>query len=844
MKKLLFTTVFTIIALTAAAQQPNVAYEDNNVRFTVITDGVVRMEYSPTGSFTDNPSFLRSETRYPTVKYKLKNSGSTLQIITSKMTVKYKKGTGKFTEKNLSITSAKGMLPFDWKPGKEQQGNLGGTYRTLDGYDGNKLYGWGGNKISGELPLEKGILATDGWTLIDDSQNLLFDNSEWPWVMERKEKDGQDLYFMAYGHNYKQALKDFTIFAGKIPLPPRYAFGYWWSRYWSYSDAEMRDLIKDFQNYDVPLDVLVIDMDWHYVEEGKGGWTGYTWNRKLFPDPGKFLGFLKENNLQITLNLHPASGILSYEEKYPEMAKLMGIDPATKQTVKHQSSNKTYMKGWLDYILRPMEKEGVDFWWLDWQQFPNDSTITSLSNTWWLNYCFFTDKELNSPYRPLLYHRWGGLGNHRYQVGFSGDSYSTWSSLEYQPYFNHTASNVLYGYWSHDLGGHMFHADQKELDKELYIRWMQFGALSPIMRSHSTKDAAMKKEPWVMGQDNFTILRDVINERYQLAPYIYTTAREAYETGVSLCRPMYYDYPESAESFEFKNEYMFGDQILVAPITSPSKDGISTLKVWLPAGNQWYEWKTGTLLDGGQIIERDFRLDEYPIYIKAGSILPMYEKVKNLRSNNETLVFQVFPGEKGSFTLYEDQGNDKNYKTEYATTVLNCQREGQILTVQIAGRLGSYKEMPLQRTYKIKVAASGMPTSVAVNGNPTKYDYDGENLTLVVTLPNVNCSRSQEIKITYPENVSILTDGLLSQMKILKKTMTEMKYRDAGIDYIDGLGEMGSIGQALIYYPSEFNTRIQYFKDCYKDLPALLDKQKLKEEDKTWFLKSVNYKKK
>ena len=166
-----------------------------------------------------------------------------------------------------------------------------------------------------------------------------------------------------------------------------------------------------------------------------------------------------------------------------------------------------------------------------------------------------------------------------------------------------------------------------------------------------------------------------------------------------------------------------------------------------------------------------------------------------------------------------------------------------MLTIQIAGRLGSYKEMPMQRTYKIKVAASGMPTSVAVNGNPATYNYDGENLTLVVTLPNVNCSQAQEIKITYPENVPILTDGLLSQMKILKKTMTEMKYRDAGIDYIDGLGEMGSIGQALIYYPSEFNTRIQYFKDCYKDLPALLDKQKLKEEDKTWFLKSVNYKK-
>jgi len=229
--------------------------------------------------------------------------------------------------------------------------------------------------------------------------------------------------------------------------------------------------------------------------------------------------------------------------------------------------------------------------------------------------------------------------------------------------------------------------------------------------------------------------------------------------------------------------------------------------------------------------------------VKAGAILPLYDKVKNLRSNNETLVFQVFPGEKGTFTLYEDQGNDKNYKTEFATTDLSSRREGQTLTIQIGSRMGSYKEMPKERTYKIKVAASGMPTSVTVNGKTASFDYDGENLTLMVTLPHVNCNEAQEIQITYPENVPVLTDGLLSQMKILKKTMTEMKYRDAGIDYIDGLGEMGSLGQALIYYPAEFNQRIQYFKDCYKNLPALLDKQKLKEEDKTWFLKSVNHKK-
>lgn len=844
MKTQILAAALALTSLTATAQQSNVAYQDAHVRFTVITDGVVRMEYSPAGKFTDDRSFLRSETQYPEVKYTLKNSGSQVQIATSKMTMTYKKNTGAFDEKNLTITSAKkAKVPFSWKPGTKQTGNLKGTSRTLDGFDGDKHRGWGyETTYDYVMELEDGLIATCGWTLLDDSKGLLFDNSDWAWVKEREEKDGQDLYFMAYGHDYKQALTDYITFAGKIPLPPRYAFGYWWSRYWSYSDAEMRDLVSTFKKYDIPLDVFVVDMDWHYVEEGKGAWTGYTWNRKLFPDPAKFLGFLKDNNLQITLNLHPAGGILPYEEKYPQMAKWMGIDPASKQTINYQGSNKRFMEGWMENILRPMEKEGVNFWWLDWQQWPNDSTITSLSNTWWLNYCFFTEQERNSQYRPMLYHRWGGLGNHRYQVGFSGDTYSSWASLAYQPYFNHTASNVGYGYWSHDLGGHMLETPDALLNKELYIRWMQFGEFNPIMRSHSTKSAELKKEPWNQGPENMEILRDIINGRYQLAPYIYTTARQAYETGVSLCRPMYYDYPEASEAFEFQNQYMFGDEMMIAPIVAPAVDGISTLKVWLPAGCQWFEWQTGTLLEGGQIVEREFTLDEYPVYVKAGAILPLYEKVKNLRNNDEDLVFQVFPGNEGSYTLYEDQGNSKDYKTQYATTALTSKMDGNVLKVNLAARQGSYAEMPAQRTYKVRVIASAIPAEVKVNGKAASYEYNGEKLTLTVVLPNANCAQAQEVVITYPETTPVLTDGLLTKMKAVKKTMSEMKFRDAGIDYVDGLGEMGSLGQALEYFPAEFNARVQAFRDNYATLPALLDKQKLKDVDKTWFLKSVNWK--
>lgn len=849
MRRHFFMLLFALMVCSFSRGQQNspdvsnVAYQDAEVRFTVITDGTIRMEWAPDGKFVDNASFLCVNRNYPKVDYKLRKSGSWIELNTSKMKLKYKKNSGKFTENNLVITAAKGQRPFTWKPGTAQTGNLKGAYRTLDGYDGEIFVGNGhSNGDHKPMPIEDGILSTDGWTLFDDSQNLLFDRSDWPWAMERPQKEGQDFYFMAYGHDYKAALKDFTVFAGKVPLPPRYAFGYWWSRYWSYSDDEIRTLVDNFQHYDIPLDVLVVDMDWHYVEPGKGGWTGYTWNRRLFPDPAGFLKYLKNNDLQITLNLHPAGGIEPYEEKYNDMAQWMKMDPATKKRIDYIGSDKQFMSGWFETILRPMEKEGVDFWWLDWQQHQFDPKIQSLNNTWWLNYTFFSDMERNRKTRPLLYHRWGGLGNHRYQIGFSGDSYSTWNSLAFQPYYNSTASNVLYGYWSHDLGGHQFAQGAHELDKELFVRWMQFGALSPIMRTHSMKSAAMNKEPWVFNKEYMDALRQTIHLRYELAPYIYTMARKTYDEGISLCRPMYYDYPENREAYDFKSEYMFGDELLIAPVVSPMKDGFAAVNVWLPAGNDWYEWQTGTLLKGGQTLERSFMLDEYPIYVKAGAILPFYEKVKNLRRNDETVVVNVFPGgSQASFDFYEDGGNDQTYSTQYATTHLTSERKDNELVVRIGARRGNYEGMPAQRTYKVKVLGSAIPQSVQVNGQPAEYAYEGSDLSLTITLPAIDCSREKSITITYPANTPELNDGLYGKFNRLKKSFVAMKYRHAGIDYIEELGTMESTGRAVTYYPQEFNSRIEAFRQNYSRLPELLEKQRLNEGDRKWFLQSVKW---
>ena len=815
-------------------------YRDNHVRFTLIDEGTIRLEYAPDGKFVDEKSFVAVIREYGSVPHKASTGGNKVTITTSKFKLTYRKDGAPLSAKNLTITSAKTLgTSFSWTPGMEQKGNLKGTYRTLDGYDGD-MFQYSNPKTV--MPLEDGLLATDGWTLIDDSKNYLFDGAkDWDWVKERTSADGaQDWYFMAYGHDYKGALKSFTKFAGKVPLPPRYTFGYWWSRYWSYSDKDLRDLIGNFQRLDLPLDVLVIDMDWHPIsEQAGGGWTGWDWNERLFPDYKKFLSYLDEQGVKTTMNLHPADGVRPYEKKYQEFIGRAGIENG--KTVEWQGSDKRYVKALFDTYLHPYVDEGVDFWWLDWQQWAKDKRLKDLDNVFWCNYIWFTDMENNGTKRPMLYHRWGGLGNHRYQIGFSGDSYITWESLRFLPYFNSTASNVLYGYWSHDIGGHQSKRYGTPVEPELYTRAMQMGQYLPIIRSHSTKDPQLNKEPWAFDQTTQRRLTNVINGRYALVPYIYTMARQDYETGISLCRPMYYDYPEAEEAYGMKEQYMFGDKMLIAPVTNPvdKESGLAAVKAWLPEG-QWLEYETGTMLEGGQTVERLFSMDEYPVYVKAGSIIPYYGKVKNLSGTNQPVIVRVFPGgSEGDFLLYEDNGEDKNYVSEYATTPLSYQRNGNTLSVTIGERKGSYKDMPARRDYTVALPCQKAPASVKVDGKEVAFTYDGLNLETCIALGSIDCSKGAAIEVSFPSADYAVMAGEKGQFHRIQNAVQDFKQHDAGMVYTEDFGFLEATPLRLSYHPETQDETLAHFHKLYKKLPLVLIEQMGKNQNFDRFMRQV-----
>jgi len=812
-----------------------------HARFSILTTHIIRLEYDSRQRFVNEPSFVVINRNLPTIPFKKSLHGKWLIIKTDQMELKYKTGSGKFNDENLQITYKQDPThTIVWNPGMKNNENLKGTFRTLDGMNGD-------TNESEKIPttFENGLISRNGWYLLDDSNNFLFDNSAWKWVKERNNKE-LDWYFMGYGTDYKTALYDYTQIAGKIPIPPHYAFGYWWSRYWNYSDNELRTLVKRFDQYNIPLDVLVIDMDWHNTngltfkenrkldEFGQPiGWTGYTWNKSLFPAPDKFLLWLKEQHLKTTLNLHPASGISPLEGNYLQFAKTMDFDTTGHKNIPFEAADKKFMTNLFNIELDPLQKEGVSFWWLDWQQWPFSNKMKGLSNTWWLNYCFFSHMEQQSKQRPLLYHRWGGLGNHRYQIGFSGDAIISWKSLDFQPYFTSTASNVLYGYWSHDLGGHMFGnvpEDKKKIDPEMYTRWMQYGVFTPIFRTHSSKDPRLMKEIWNFSGDYFQALYDAIHLRYALDPYIYTMARECYDTGVSLCRPMYYDYPEDKEAYTFKNEYMFGNDMLIMPVTSPAVNELSTVKVWLPAKQDWYEWSTGTLLKGGQTIERKFLINEYPIYVKAGAIIPMYdETVKNLQEKGNNLVVKVFPGSSFITKLYEDDGNNNDYQDKaYTFTTIQSEHEADTpLKITLFPREGSFPGMIQKRNVDFQLYGSIMPDSITMNDKVIPYEvgksnnnwnYSGSDFTVHIHANQPDCSTKLKILVYYTIN-QVQVNGLIGKMHRLKKTVALLKNNwFDGSPIPDMMSSTNQVETNIEYHPSDFDHLVSNFNLHYTQI--------------------------
>jgi len=735
----------TVLAM-AAPSNPVVA---GKARFTVISPELVRMEYAVDGKFVDEPTLFATQREARCADFSVEEEGPKVVITTPRLRLKYTSDGRPFSQMNIEITVFRKTKNAEWRIYSEDDQNLGGPAATLDEGDG-------------AIPVQDGLLSRNGWHVVDDSgKEILKDD----WVSERPVNHLKDLYFFAYDTDYKAALRALATIGGPVPMTRKYVHGSWYCRWWNYTADDYRKLVQEYKEHDFPLDVMVMDMGWHTQKEattgaghaGMYGWTGYTWNRKLIPDPPGLLSELKKDGIAVSLNDHPHDGIRTHEAGYASFTRAMGEDPACGKELLFNAGDQRYMEAFFAHALKPLEKDGVDFWWLDWQQdylYPHVLGFRNLRHLDWLNHLYYQHSEADGK-RGLHFSRWGGWGSHRTPIQFSGDTVASWASLAFQVPFTANSGNAGCFFWAHDVGGFM-----GDRNPELYVRWTQFALTTSSLRIHSVNDPQLDRRPWLWGAEEEAALRKVYHLRSRLMPYIYSSVSQCHFQTLPLNRPMYLEYPEAEAAYQNAQEFLFGDLLLSAPVASPGQgsERRATQRVWFPAGDDWFDLLKGTRHAGGSQATVEATLQDFPLFVKGGCPLPMQPLSQRMATAPlSTLVLCCYPGMEGrtgTFELYEHDGISRAYeKGACARTPLSYQKKGGYTTIRVGATLGRYDGQVLQRACVIELPGVLHPRRITVDGRPVKFTVDPDSGT-TIQIPAGDIRKGRTVVVDEPEDPS------------------------------------------------------------------------------------------
>lgn len=723
-------------------------------RFTILTPSLIRMEYNENGAFEDRATQIVTNRDFEVPEYKVIQRGETLIIRTTRLEVIYHRNYP-FNESSLTARFygewGDNTTTWRFKNTAPTYGNsprtYEGTVRSLD-------------IMSGPIPLGNSLMS-EHFGELDDSKSMIIADDGW---VDERPDNIEDTYLFAYREHHIECLHDFLELSGKIPMLPRYALGNWWCRYHAYTDTEYMQLMERFEKEDIPFSVAMLDMDWHITDVDKKdgtGWTGYTWNKNLFPNPKAFAEKIHNKNLKIGVNLHDREGIASHEEHYLEIAKAVGVDYENKEKVNFDFGNPVFVENYFKYTHHNNE-DTVDFWWVD--GFPeNTSELNKADTAWMLNHYHCVDAMKNGN-RPMLLSRRSGMGGHRYGIGFSGDAYATWEMLDFQPYFTSTSANVGFGWWSHDIGGF----EKGEHDDELMTRWVQFGVFSPICRLHSTNNPYMSKEPWNYNESAEKIIKEYLRLRHRLLPYIYTMNYNCYKNNITLIRPLYY----YCKHFN-KNEYFFGNDFLVNPITTKIDEvtHMGNADIYLPDG-LWFDFFSSRAYIGDRNYKVYRKLSEMPVFVKAGAIIPQSNADGwNETSNPKAFRVDVFGGDNGEFDLYEDDGISLEYENGKCVITKMKFNWSETPSLVIEKPDGATNLIPGGRDYEIvfRKISDCNEISIMHNGQAIEFEKEYKNNSVIVKVKSI----SGKLEVCLKGGVKLLgndykneADALIRDVKI------------------------------------------------------------------------------
>ena len=570
-----------------------------------------------------------------------------------------------------------------------------------------------------------------------------------------KATGGELDYYFIYGPGFPAMLNQYTGVTGKAPLMPRFALGLQVGTYsggtWGYEANTSTDyvvnLVKKFRELGIPLDILHLDSTWRiFGENGGKGATSFEW-RETFKNPKAMFDSLYALHINLAgVHIRP---------RFDNGKKLRLLDQARKQGFVYPEDNNP------GEFVNFFDPEAVDWWWKNGvmnvasigakflktdegsafgavanesdKVGPTGKTIEQLHNVFPIAYAkapYEHFQQFNG-IRGMNHTREGYAGIQRYPFIFAGDWPSEWQYFApvIKAGLNIGISGV--GNWAHCMGGF-----EHPADPELYIRWCQFGLLSPVAHLFGM-DHPGYKEPWNYGEDGLRIFREYDRMRYRLIPYLYSHSYQMYLTGMPVMRALVLEYQDDPNVYDIMDQYLLGESMMVCPVTVK---GAQTRVIYLPKGT-WVDYWTGRSYAGKQYIQVETPLDRIPILVKAGAIIPMQEAMDYVGQKPvDRITFDLFPGGSSEFTVYDDDGKSLDYQSgKFAATVIHSEQTEDRLDVQIDKPNGAY-QLP-KRTYRLKIHTPSAPQSVAAGMKPLAmstatdqpgWHYDGDSKILWV----------------------------------------------------------------------------------------------------------------
>lgn len=756
---------------TKARSDTKAIIQGNKYRISVISERVVRLEYSASGQFIDRPTQLVKRRNLGLPDFSLRQDTHILEVSTKYFTLTYLKeqpfvGPKVDPMKYLKITlmSREKDRNKDWFVGQAEARNLLGNMISVD--------------MKTPKPLDRGLYSLDGFVSFDDSVTKVIMEDG---TLADAPKDHMDIYVFMYDKDFKQALLDYFKMTGAPALIPRYALGNWWSRNITYDDKSVRELIRNFEKNKIPLSVMLFDHDWHprNVGQYKDLKTGFTFNKQLFPEPEKMIDEFHKRGIRVGLCVNPTNGIYPHEEYYKNIAEALGLQES--KIILFDPLNPKLLDVMFKMLLHPLEAKGVDFFWNDSM---GENNITKL---WALNHYMFLDSGRASNKRPMFLGRGSVYAPHRYPILYGGSSEISWEALKKLPFMYLNAANIGVSWWSHDVGGN--HGGIEE--GELYVRYLQLSTFSPILRFHGARGIYYKKEPWLWDVETEEIATDYLRLRHRLIPYLYTEAYNYTKAGTPLIQPFYYNYMWVYDDVLYRNQYYFGSQLLVCPILDKMDATMNRTihRFFIPDGT-WYDFITGKKFPGNKKYVSFFKEEDYPVFAHAGSIIPL----SNRSDYNNTglpldLEIQIFPGVSNTYTLYEDDGVTALYREGYfLKTSIDYNYLRDNYTVVIRSIDGKSGIVPDRRNYKMVFRNTKKPDEVLTYFNAeklesTSYEDGNDFIVELYDIPTIgqitiNC-KGKDIEIDAARLINDEVDSILVDLKIntyLKEEIADIMF--------------------------------------------------------------------